>query len=128
MMCFLSTRRPPRSTRIATPLPYTTSFRSPVCCATARLSSSVDVWCFDALDLRFRLVSEGSARSDHPTRRVCPRAAPDRRTCARLSLVERGRQGRRRPEEHTSELQSLMRISYALFCLKKKKYQSLPLL
>src|SRR3546814_4258141 len=33
----------------------------------------------------------------------------------------RSRSGRRRSEEHTSELQSLMRISYAVFCLKKKK-------
>src|SRR3546814_8447010 len=36
----------------------------------------------------------------------------------------RPRCGTRRPEEHTSELQSLMRISYAVFCLKKKQYQN----
>src|SRR3546814_7291040 len=35
--------------------------------------------------------------------------------------VQRGRERERRSEEHTSELQSLMRISYAVFCLKKKK-------
>src|SRR3546814_3470617 len=34
---------------------------------------------------------------------------------------------RHRSEEHTSELQSLMRISYAVFCLKKKKYKTIPL-
>src|SRR3546814_8933574 len=35
---------------------------------------------------------------------------------------DRGEPGQERSEEHTSELQSLMRISYAVFCLKKKKY------
>src|SRR3546814_7073322 len=37
------------------------------------------------------------------------------------SLLNRGDEGTKRSEEHTSELQSLMRISYAVFCLKKKK-------
>src|SRR3546814_2205358 len=40
----------------------------------------------------------------------------------RLADRETGREADRRSEEHTSELQSLMRISYAVFCLKKKKY------
>src|SRR3546814_5276330 len=44
-------------------------------------------------------------------------AGSSRTTCSRLSDLMR----RRRSEEHTSELQSLMRISYAVFCLKKKK-------
>src|SRR3546814_10578648 len=50
-----------------------------------------------------------------------PRASPDDRRCAR----GRRRNGHRacRSEEHTSELQSLMRISYAVFCLKKKKHK-----
>src|SRR3546814_9226878 len=44
------------------------------------------------------------------------------RTTRKLSLTESGRPSlERRSEEHTSELQSLMRISYAVFCLKKKK-------
>src|SRR3546814_7776401 len=41
--------------------------------------------------------------------------------CPRRPLPSRDRRGGRRSEEHTSELQSLMRISYAVFCLKKKK-------
>src|SRR3546814_8199911 len=49
------------------------------------------------------------------------RAAPGRAGHA----VLRRRQRRRRSEEHTSELQSLMRISYAVFCLKKKKNKTL---
>src|SRR3546814_4374438 len=41
-----------------------------------------------------------------------------------LLFAVRARRATRRSEEHTSELQSLMRISYAVFCLKKKRYQS----
>src|SRR3546814_6239545 len=83
-------RRPPRSTRTDTLFPYTTLFRSAV---------------------RDRPVSVG-AIGDRFQRGVRCRHAqwhrPDR-------LPQRVRS-----EEHTSELQSLMRISYAVFCLKKK--------
>src|SRR3546814_7073470 len=48
-------------------------------------------------------------------------AIPAHRFGERLAGVERRGPERRRSEEHTSELQSLMRISYAVFCLKKKK-------
>src|SRR3546814_10502551 len=51
-------------------------------------------------------------------RRPCPEARPE---AARTLQPNRRLPGRRRSEEHTSELQSLMRISYAVFCLKKKK-------
>src|SRR3546814_2372176 len=44
-----------------------------------------------------------------------------RHAAAERGEARRARHGRRRSEEHTSELQSLMRISYAVFCLKKKK-------
>src|SRR3546814_9411526 len=77
-------RRPPRSTRTDTLLPYTTLFRSRI---GTELSSSRD------------------------RRRLFARTRP------RASLINI----RVRSEEHTSELQSLMRISYAVFCLKKKK-------
>src|SRR3546814_9180018 len=93
---FLMIRRPPRSTRTDTLFPYTTLFRS---------------------------LYSGPSR----------RASARDRTLAPVRLYA-GRRGRRRPvggglpavparlrsEEHTSELQSLMRISYAVFCLKKK--------
>src|SRR3546814_1562378 len=94
---FLMIRRPPRSTRTDTLFPYTTLFRSP----TARPGAA------------FR----------RPPRRACARTRPSVR---RRPVPARGRRrsgaGRRCPrsEEHTSELQSLMRISYAVFCLKKK--------
>src|SRR3546814_2089590 len=91
-------RRPPRSTRTDTLFPYTTLFRSP-----------------------------------------CPRTAPDRSDrhryrggdwsawarCPAPASTDRSAPSSRRSEEHTSELQSLMRISYAVFCLKKKKTVSI---
>src|SRR3546814_10848174 len=104
-------RRPPRSTRTDTLFPYTTLFRS--------------------------------VRS--PRNAVGGRGAASRSSAAPVQLAREnlsGRRGRRsrahpwrmvaahgrdvggRSEEHTSELQSLMRISYAVFCLKKKKIQN----
>src|SRR3546814_8630185 len=65
----------------------------------------------------FRSQSDG--RQEHRLRagKPPPRASGDRRTGARAAAAHRPA----RSEEHTSELQSLMRISYAVFCLKKKK-------
>src|SRR3546814_7130184 len=94
-------RRPPRSTRTDTLFPYTTLFRS-----RARQSRR------DAADglVELEQVRRQDRRCDGP--RDGRRAGRDRPARRRLSL---------RSEEHTSELQSLMRISYAVFCLKKKK-------
>src|SRR3546814_8240078 len=86
-------RRPPRSTRTDTLFPYTTLFRSP----RSRVGGG------------FRTTTRGFP------------AAPGHRIRQTLALVPRPRDSARRSEEHTSELQSLMRISYAVFCLKKKK-------
>src|SRR3546814_3438421 len=104
-------RRPPGSTRSATLCPYTTLFRS-----VRRYRSR-------SLALRERHVSFAGP---HP----CAATQPDAqlRPPARVGL-RAGHAARRdlgagviqtRSEEHTSELQSLMRISYAVFCLKKK--------
>src|SRR3546814_2831069 len=96
-------RRPPRSTRTDTLFPYTTLFRS-----WARLTRLISDW-------RVRLPSRpGARRSPHVG--SCARTG---RQGGRLATSD----GWRRSEEHTSELQSLMRISYAVFCLKKKKKQ-----
>src|SRR3546814_9134360 len=86
-------RRPPRSTRTDTLFPYTTLFRSP------------------------------HRHADAPDRHQD--AAPPRDRLGRhLGVPGLGLgQPRLRSEEHTSELQSLMRISYAVFCLKKKNNQ-----
>src|SRR3546814_12579797 len=89
---FLMIRRPPRSTRTDTLFPYTTLFRSTG--PPQRLSH----------DRRNRRLEQGGrAAGEIATARIGDR---------RFVLA--------RSEEHTSELQSLMRISYAVFCLKKK--------
>src|SRR3546814_2699927 len=97
-------RRPPRSTRTDTLVPYTTLFRSLVSAvpAIARLAR--------ALARR-----SDERRRDDPRRRRTKLSGALHRPAGARTL----RQGR--SEEHTSELQSLMRISYAVFCLKKKK-------
>src|SRR3546814_6715352 len=99
-------RRPPGSTRTDTLLPYPTLFRSPR---------------RPAPQSRLRL------RDAAPPvrRRAAPGVRPHRRRHHQRAVrTERLHEGRRRlharSEEHTSELQSLMRISYAVFCLKKK--------
>src|SRR3546814_5910248 len=103
----LMTQRPPISTRPATLFPYATLFRS----------------------------GGGATRARCPGRPPPPTALPARRGAplpprrARAhhrhrGRVRRRRRRRRRSEEHTSELQSLMRISYAVFCLKKKQQRS----
>src|SRR3546814_3399117 len=99
-------RRPPRSTRTDTLFPYTTLFRS-------RLDHQAD-------DGRCR----PRCRRDHAEQsRVRSGLFPTAEREAQVPQLEpqRRRLGGPRSEEHTSELQSLMRISYAVFCLKKKK-------
>src|SRR3546814_3319957 len=90
-------RRPPRSTRTDTLFPYTTLFRSP----------------------GFRFPALRRTR--------CPPCRLPWLTVCRVRLsAPRQYQRHLRSEEHTSELQSLMRISYAVFCLKKKKQSLHP--
>src|SRR3546814_10485150 len=81
-------RRPPRSTRTDTLIPYTTLFRSPAEPPP--------------MNIKVMVASQ-----------VCSFMAPMSRLL------------KPRSEEHTSELQSLMRISYAVFCLKKKRNQTI---
>src|SRR3546814_6047906 len=97
-------RRPPRSTRTDTLFPYTTLFRS---ARESRQSSS------QRKPRGPRLFRSTDDRSPQWLRRR--RHKPP---CL-VRLHWRSELGR--SEEHTSELQSLMRISYAVFCLKKKK-------
>src|SRR3546814_2293782 len=126
---FLMIRRPPRSTRTDTLFPYTTLFRS------IDLDRGDDDDIGDLGDrrhpgigeqddmraARFRLAGELddigliAAIVEHDQRIALADIEQ------RIETFERER--RNRSEEHTSELQSLMRISYAVFCLKKKKKQ-----
>src|SRR3546814_10189698 len=94
-------RRPPRSTRTDTLFPYTTLFRSPQHVG----ASQHQIGGGHAFPER-----AGKLEADHFGDQHRHRLAQHRG----LGLDPRS-------EEHTSELQSLMRISYAVFCLKKKK-------
>src|SRR3546814_10637493 len=107
-------RRPPRSSLPDTLFPYTTLFRSAECATPTGIS---------------HLLSPSSMSSDavmvqrHRQRlQSCiePARSPAR---SNIHILQRSDDCSRifRSEEHTSELQSLMRISYAVFCLKKKK-------
>src|SRR3546814_3801519 len=86
-------RRPPRSTRTDTLFPYTTLFRSALENAKHKLK------------LQQPLICQVQANLEK----------------AKVSYQQTHKDALRRSEEHTSELQSLMRISYAVFCLNKKK-------
>src|SRR3546814_3484369 len=105
-------RRPPRSTRTDTLFPYTTLFRS-------QYSAGGDPAGHRA----------GQVKLEPPTQATgveAVHAATAGEMAGQAAQVARrsdrlGDAGKIRSEEHTSELQSLMRISYAVFCLKKKK-------
>src|SRR3546814_1748481 len=118
--CFLMIRRPPRSTRTDTLFPYTTLFRSaPLPAGAARQTGGRG---FSA-GLRAGLC--GYRRTSRPQRIAVnmrfQRKAPNQVQGFSSEASGSMEIQRTRSEEHTSELQSLMRISYAVFCLKKKK-------
>src|SRR3546814_3926210 len=116
-------RRPPRSTRTDTLFPYTTLFRSLVqqhaetvddnTAAGPRLRQQVGLQ---------RAVDEvGDHRiARQRSERDVKRRLPGHAEAGRVHQESGAGEGVGRSEEHTSELQSLMRISYAGFCLKKK--------
>src|SRR3546814_7555040 len=115
-------RRPPRSTRTDTLVPYTTLFRSGThnrslvlqtlysggAMSRADLSRETGLTRVTISDLIAALIAEGYVTEKGMRESTRP-GKP-------AMLVDLDRS-----EEHTSELQSLMRISYAVFCLKKKK-------
>src|SRR3546814_9958590 len=98
-------RRPPRSTRTDTLFPYTTLFRSVVAFELRRAKSPVPA-------------GEGRERHHFPFGIA---HVPLVEVFRRDAGIDRALYEHLRSEEHTSELQSLMRTSYAVFCLKKKK-------
>src|SRR3546814_4480427 len=97
-------RRPPRSTRTDTLFPFTTLFRS--------LQEFIE----QRVELQRRILVAARVGDDGAP---AGRADPAHRVGQGGPL--HGHMAGARSEEHTSELQSLMRISYAVFCLKKKK-------
>src|SRR3546814_2336102 len=116
-------RRPPRSTRTDTLFPYTTLFRSLL---AGRAGQDVDRR-FAVARKRQRQPGIGGGNDLAIVAQQCQRLA----FLAQRDMREGQRDDRvavpdakvHRSEEHTSELQSLMRISYAVFCLKKKRQQ-----
>src|SRR3546814_6355579 len=92
-------RRPPRSTRTDTLFPYTTLFRSSLLSSLRLNEKCIPSALSNVVALSYTFI--GSNMASNPS------------------------QSSPRSEEHTSELQSLMRISYAVFCLKKKKKYTL---
>src|SRR3546814_3699100 len=101
-------RRPPRSTRTDTLFPYTTLFRS------------VDEF---AVELALQIGGNRAATVDDLLQRLAAIVDVDMHLRETLTARRHCDAQPDRSEEHTSELQSLMRISYAVFCLKKKKKQ-----
>src|SRR3546814_9812151 len=139
---FLMIRRPPRSTRTDTLFPYTTLFRS----RTDRRRGADRERRIQVAETgprprlregeaKLQLGRQAQARADVGQEVGIGFAAryrpQDRLTTlghavepVDLGLGAHGAQTDERSEEHTSELQSLMRISYAVFCLKKKKHST----
>src|SRR3546814_12720707 len=101
---FLMLRRPPRSTRTDTLFPYTTLFRS----AGVGRARRGRLAAFKVEDERAAVGAGGFPM------------VPMAHEVGAILVEAAGAGAGKRSEEHTSELQSLMRISYAVFCLKKK--------
>src|SRR3546814_4177484 len=106
-------RRPPRSTRTDTLFPYTTLFRSRL--AEDHLEALLERLADHDLALE---VDDHALEAGH--RRLL-RGDVERSHVDEATVDQDGGEAAVRSEEHTSELQSLMRISYAVFCLKKKR-------
>src|SRR3546814_6389213 len=129
LFCFLMIRRPPRSTRTDTLFPYTT-----LCRAAPRAAGPAA----PAAQPHRHPCSLGTSRSHSSGRLLRHRLSPhDPGTRPALRPAAVLRRGGTAPlrlprplksEEHTSELQSLMRISYAVFCLKTTTRSSIAVL
>src|SRR3546814_1639418 len=113
-------RRPPKSTRPATLFPYTTLFRD----VLGAFQGGIGVLL--AARLGYLAIFENEKYElEAESNRVNLSLIPPRRgwILDRHGAALASNRADFRSEEHTSELQSLMRISYAVFCLKKKKPQ-----
>src|SRR3546814_1444315 len=115
-------RRPPRSTRTDTLFPYTTLFRSRNGVGKSTLMKSL-IGLLPATAGRIRYGGEDITKLE-PERRAhrgIGYIPQGRDVFPRMTIAENLQVGELRSEEHTSELQSLISISYAVFCLQKNK-------
>src|SRR3546814_2294023 len=103
-------RRPPRYTRTDTLFPYTTLFRSPPADPNVKINTSSK--------------SESCFTPRLPVTRN--ETTTTRKTINARKIISNKKPAGYRSEEHTSELQSLMRTSYAVFCLKKTNKTKCP--
>src|SRR3546814_4376277 len=115
---FLMIRRPPRSTRTDTLFPYTTLFRS------KKKANLPHEGTHRGVDLGLR-PHAAATRLSYSARGFVSDCVVGLYSVMKSQILfarfsDRERPARKRSEEHTSELQSLMRISYAVFCLKKQ--------
>src|SRR3546814_15087346 len=123
VLFFLRIRRPPRSTRTDTLFPYTTLFRSR---RAARRRPAADDGRRRHRPRRAAAGRQRIRRGRPVSRTLPPPRFDDPAAFGRVAVLMGGTTSEREvsldseTEEHTSELQSLMRISYAVFCLKKK--------
>src|SRR3546814_2861778 len=106
-------RLPPRSTRTDTLFPYTTLFRS----AVKVQPNNMDYVSFLANTLYADAAAQAAVQNFDAVISLYQEALPQWRKIVAAKPADE-------TEEHTSELQSLMRISYAVFCLKKKNKQT----
>src|SRR3546814_7981355 len=115
-------RHPPSISRTATPFPYPTLFQS----RKRRLGQGGPMADTPLLKLGTRRSPLAMAQAEEARARLCAAHGWPAEAVELVPVVAGGDKVQDRPlaersEEHTSELQSLMRISYAVFCLKKKK-------
>src|SRR3546814_6294692 len=115
VVVFLMIRPPPRSTRTDTRFPYTTLFRS----LEADNTVGMQIAGQSSLSLAV-LKALGAQTAPAATPTAATPAAGARTATAPTATAPTAANQTARSEEHTSELQSLMRHSYAVFCLKKK--------
>src|SRR3546814_6846906 len=124
LLFFLMIRRPPRSTRTDTLFPYTPLFLSDRLSGGRNRSAASDETCGRAgrgphCLARYILIGAAGSFYPSPSRARMIHKSGERKTGSRRAEPDQAAM-QTRSEEHTSELQSLMRISYAVFCLKKK--------
>src|SRR3546814_6199839 len=114
-------RRPPRSTRTDTLFPYTTLFRSYAPLARGEVTRNETLARIG--ERHGKSATQAGLRWLVQKDRVAaiPKAASEEHALANFQIFDFELTAAERSEEHTSELQSLMRISYAVFCLNKKK-------